>query len=279
VPNNAVMKEVESRGLKRLGSVGCASHVAGIRKMQMHGAPRKLAERMVFSLGIFCGGNRSYKAAEYLIAKFTGVPFENIANCEWRGGAESQECAVTTRDGKRIKIPNSERLWAFHQTRRERCLMCWDFTAETADISLGDIFVPLGTLAPKLPKMSAMIVRTKQGEALIDGAQQAGYLQASSLSVSGLAGSQGLELKKRFGAMRIEQRKKYGWPTPDFHYDVKYEQPEFMDKKAMVLQQMDEVPEIREWLRRDLQDPKYQGALKSAEPDILKAMKEKAGVV
>ena len=156
--------------------------------------------------------------------------------------------------------------------------MCWDFSAELADVSLGDIFVPVGTSAPKLPKTTAMLVRTKQGEELVNGAQKSGYMQVSSLSEIGLSGNQGLEIKKRFNAFRLEQRKKYGWPIPNYHYEVKYKQPSFEDKKALVLQQMEQIPEIMEWVRRDLQDPKYQGALRAFPPEILKAMKEKAGV-
>ena len=234
--------------------------------MQLYGRPQKVLSQVKFAIGIFCGLNSSYKATEYLISKYTGVPLDRIKKFEYRGGPESQDKRVTTRGGKIKIIPREARatMW------RGRCMLCWDFSAELADVSLGDIFLPAGFRA-KLPGFSAILTRTKEGEQLIDGAEKSGYIRTSSLAESGFTHNVGIESKKQFAAYRLLEWKRFGWPTPNYHYEIKYKPPEFIDKKAAILQQMRDIPEIVEWVA---QNPKYQKQLAAVDPKILRIIEQ-----
>jgi len=42
--------------------------------MQMYGKPKKLISRIKFTIGLFCGGNISYKATEHVIESILKTP-------------------------------------------------------------------------------------------------------------------------------------------------------------------------------------------------------------
>jgi coenzyme F420 hydrogenase subunit beta len=268
VPNSALLSEAAHRGFNRLGIVGLPCHIHGIRKMQMSGKPKTVLSKIKFTIGIFCGSNQSHKTTEWLIAKGAGIPLERVEKFEYRAGLESQDIRVTTRDGKIKVIPKEIYTRAFSKMQRERCTVCWDFSAELADVSLGDIFLPIGNM--KLPNLSAILTRTKQGEALVDGAEKNGYIRTFPLPESGFSSNVGIENKKHFAAFRLLERKRFGWPVPNYHYEIKYEPPTFTDKKAAILQQIKDVPEIIDWV---LQNPIYKEQFAAVDPEILKVMK------
>ena len=95
-------------------------------------------------------------------------------------------------------------------------MMCLDYAADLADISLGDIW--------KLAKAgeagwNAALVRTPIGQELIDLAVKKGYLHVQPLDVEMMVtGTIGLEMKKHGNFSRFADRIKHGCPVPEFGY-------------------------------------------------------------
>jgi coenzyme F420 hydrogenase subunit beta len=270
VPNNALLMEAERRGLGRLGIAGLPCHVHGLRKLQMHGNPKGVASRITLVLGVFCGGNFSHKVSESIISKYTSIPLEKVKAYTDRGGPESQDIEVKSVDGTSQLVPVPKHALDRILMRRDRCAMCLDYSAELSDVSLGDIFMPLGSIT-KLPGFTAMIVRTKQGEALVEEARKFGRITVSPLKESGFRYNIGAFLKEHVVAHFLLERRRFGWPTPDFHYETRWEYPRYIDEKEAIIELMRDVPEIAEWIS---QKPALMQAIKSMDPEVLTVMEE-----
>ena len=96
--------------------------------------------------------------------------------------------------------------------------MCIDFAAELADVSCGDIFQPV---IPGRKHVVATVTRTDIGEELVKGAAAKGYIECSSHDPSMIPCSgMGWESKKHAGMYRLMERKRFGWPTPNYQYPL-----------------------------------------------------------
>lgn len=219
-PNNIVLKDIN--GVNRLAVVGLPCHIHGIRKLQSHKVLSKLFEKIIFTLGIFCGSNRSYKATEHIIREYSDIGFEEIERFEYRGGSDSQDVKILTRDKKEITITPTERRTIFQATTKDRCRMCCDWTAELADLSLGDIFDPQRS-SRKIPNWNSVIVRTEKGLSLIEEAQKADVIETSLLEERSFYGNVGFELKKHGAVYNLKERRRYGWPVPNYHYEFMWQ--------------------------------------------------------
>lgn len=213
-PSNMVLNSV---GVDRLAVVGLPCHIHGIRKLQACGKAKKLAQKIVFTLGIFCGSNQSYKATEHLIHEYSDVPLDKIKQFEYRGGKTSQSIRIITKNNKEIDISSETRREISHMMMKDRCRMCCDFSAELADVSLGDIFDPLQNR--RVPQWNSMIVRTEKAQQVIEGARAAGAIEISALEENSFYENRGFESKKHGAVYNLGERKRYGWPVPDYHYE------------------------------------------------------------
>ena len=99
--------------------------------------------------------------------------------------------------------------------------MCCDWTAEVADISLGDIFDPSQKgVWRKVPNWNSLIIRSKRGEDFLKRAIDDGVVALSSLGEETFYGNIGFEIKKHGAVYKLRERRRYGWPTPS--YDIEY---------------------------------------------------------
>ncbi|MDI7260740.1 MAG: Coenzyme F420 hydrogenase/dehydrogenase, beta subunit C-terminal domain [Thermodesulfobacteriota bacterium] len=214
-PNNMALKDAV--GGDRLAAVGLPCHIHGIRKLQAYGKGSKGAEKIVLSLGILCGSNQSYRATEHVIQKFSDISLEEIKRFEYRGGKDSQNIQILTHDGKEITISNELRRSVSHLIMKERCRMCCDFSAELADISLGEIFDPGRNR--KVPHWNGVIVRTEKGLQIIEDAVRAGAIEVSPLEEDIFYANRGFEQKKYSTVYNLGERRRHGWPVPKYHYE------------------------------------------------------------
>jgi len=224
VPVNELLhKAVMEDKLKRLAVVGLPCHIHGIRKLQLRGAPAKIAKAIKFSIGLFCAATYYVEGVKHLIYEFSDVrSLEDIETMDYRGGAAPGSLMVTTKD-KRIRSVASKHDYTWHflmsaSFKRERCIMCVDFAAELADVSCGDIFQPV---TPGRKHVVATVTRTDIGEELVKGATAKGYIECSSHDPSMIPCSgMGWESKKHAGMYRLMERKRFGWPTPNYQYPL-----------------------------------------------------------
>jgi coenzyme F420 hydrogenase subunit beta len=222
IPTNAILGEALEKGFKRLGVVGLPCHMHAIRKMQMHGMPKKTVNSIKFCIGLMCAINYDYRGTEHLIEEVCGVPLDQVAGLEYRAGAYPGLFTVITRDGKEVAITDNERRFHTIGFQHNRCMMCYDYTAVVADITVGDDFDP--AMKRGVAGWTAMIVRSDVGKNLVNDAQAAKYIHTEPIKKENFFQG-GFEWKKHGGAYHITERKRHGWPTPDYHMPINYPVP------------------------------------------------------
>ncbi|NIM44999.1 MAG: 4Fe-4S dicluster domain-containing protein [Nitrososphaeria archaeon] len=221
VPINALLREVYKRNFEKIGVVGCPCHIHALRKMQMYNKPKKLVDSITFMIGLFCAANYYFKGTEHMIKELGKVDSVDEVICmDYRGGKWPGSLCVTTKDGEtRYVASKHDYTWHFlgaSSYKRDRCLMCVDWSAESADISAGDI---LTSIPEDNPRWTATLIRTEKGEELIETAINKGYVVAKDFDATVLTSSGlGWEAKKHANMYRLIQRKKYNWPTPSYQY-------------------------------------------------------------
>ncbi len=120
----------------------------------------------IVSIGLFCRENWSYSCIRALVEDDYGVKLDSIDKFDIKKG----KLKLLQKDGGVTNIPLAET----HPYVRVNCQICLDFSAELADVSVGAVGTPKG--------WSTVIVRTKKGADLVEGAVAKGYLEAKDIS-------------------------------------------------------------------------------------------------
>jgi len=202
---------------ERLAVVGLACHMHAVRKLMASKLGGKWNERIVFTVGVFCAANTSRKVTEHVIQEMSDFALEDLASLSYRGGKGSQDMVIRAKDGSETTVPNPTRLNIYYWMMRDRCRVCPDWTAELADISTGDIFQPTDTGAwKKTPQWNGFMVRSQKGEDIVTAAQKDAAIACWPLDPKVMYGNIGFEAKKHGAMYNLIQRKRFGWPFPDF---------------------------------------------------------------
>jgi len=179
VPANMALREILKED-GRFAVVGLPCHIQGVRKAEL--ANKELKEKVVLHVGIFCSHCDTFRQTEFMLKKL-GLKDEDIAKIDYRGEGWPGMMSVLLKNGKNVSVPYSEAtslhgLW-LHALLR--CAFCCDLTAELADVSCGDAWLPEVLTNEKMGK-SIVIHRTKIGEALCIEAVQKGYIEMKKTS-------------------------------------------------------------------------------------------------
>jgi coenzyme F420 hydrogenase subunit beta len=148
----------------RYAFAGLPCQVQGLRLAQQR--YRRLRERVVLSLGIFCGWSSQPRATE-LAARRLGMDPHELTDVRYRGPGWPGGLRLTTRSGEARERPYPE---YFDRTMTAftppRCRLCPDGLAELADLSIGDAWLErfAGT-----PGVSDLIARTPAGAEMLEG--------------------------------------------------------------------------------------------------------------
>jgi len=216
VPNNIFLREAQKPEVKKLALVGCPCHIHGLRKIQFLNQPQNIAQKIELAIGLYCGMNYSFEPTRHLVLERFGLrSLSQIRRLEYRGGTHNQHFLVEKKDGKIFSMSSDQRKGLFMNMSRERCSMCFDWAADLADLSLGDMFYP-GT-TEKVPNLTNILIRTTKGREWIRKAQMSGYIKVSPLEMARVFWNTGLEVKKHGSVYRLSERKKMGWPVPNYH--------------------------------------------------------------
>ena len=217
--NSLLREAVVEKGFKKIGIVGLPCHIHSVRKIQMARRPAEIARAIRITLGLFCASTYYFEGIKHLLSEFAGIgKLEDIVSLDYKGGQWPGSLTAATRDGKIYHVATKhEYTWHFlgPGSKRDRCLMCPDFSARVADVALGDIFQKV---SPD-PNINAILVRTKTGDKMIKQAVKAGFLFVENhppgfIPKSGM----GWESKEHANIHRIKFRKRFGWPVPDYQY-------------------------------------------------------------
>jgi len=226
VPVNQLLYDaVINNKYGKIGVVGLPCHIHSLRKLQMYEKPKRIANAIQFSIGLFCAAAYYFEGLKHLIFEFSEIEsLDDIVALDHRGGGKGGGTFATTRDGRIHFIASMhDRAWHFlgpASYKRDRCLMCIDFSSELADISCGDIFQPVvkGTT-----KIVATITRTEIGEFLVQNAQKKSYIEYSEHDPELIpASGMGWESKKHAGLYRLLERKRFGLSVPDYQYSLEF---------------------------------------------------------
>lgn len=179
VPANIALREI----LKMEGKfavIGLPCHIHGVRKAEL--VNKKLKEKIVLHLGIFCSHTDTFWQTEFLLKKLS-LKEDDIAKIDYRGEGWPGMMSILLKNGGKISVPYSEAtslhgLW-LHALLR--CAFCCDLTSELADVSCGDAWLPEILASEKIGK-SIVIPRTKIGEALCLKAAQNRYIEIEKTS-------------------------------------------------------------------------------------------------
>ena len=181
VPANIMLNEIlKSKDGEKFAVVGLPCHIHGIRKAEL--TNKTLKEKIVLHVGIFCSHSDTFWQTEFLLNKL-GLKEEDVAKIDYRGEGWPGMMSILLKKGKKVSVPFSEAtslhgLW-LHALLR--CALCCDLTAELADVSCGDAWLPEVLANEKMGK-SIVISRTKMGEALCLEAVQDRYIKIEKTS-------------------------------------------------------------------------------------------------
>ena len=209
VPVNELIRDV----LKMQGKyafVGLPCQVHGLRKAMDENAVLK--ERIAYILGIFCGFNMHKDATDYLIKK-SGISRSQIKSLEYRGKYSSKYSDLIRNQSEEHKEETGFKITSstgeiFFVNKHSytfmnlffcssRCMKCYDFTAEFADISFGDAW--------EEKKCTRIIVRTECGSESLKIAMR-NYLYAEDSSEEAIKTTQ-MQLinhKKKYISVRAK---------------------------------------------------------------------------
>lgn len=147
VEMSEVLGELLRHPEQRFAVIGIPCFLKGLRRLQA--MDPRLQEQVRFTIGIFCGHLKTAAFAE-MLAWQAGIPSRSLAAMDFRHKlpdrpASQYAMAATATDGTQVVRPMSELLgkdWGQGWFRLNACSFCDDITAEVADISIGDAWLP-----------------------------------------------------------------------------------------------------------------------------------------
>jgi len=157
-PNILALAEGAKQKKEKLAFVGTPCQIRAVRKMQTAGL-KKYTNSVRFLIGLMCSECFTYEGLmEKHIRETLGLNLNDIKKINIKG-----KMFVTTKSNvQTISLADAK------QYVRESCRSCDDFSSELADISVGGL---------GLEGWTFVIIRTKDGEDLLDAAAKADILR------------------------------------------------------------------------------------------------------
>jgi len=138
---------------KKLEIVGLPCHIQAVRKLQEEG----YAKEIKLCLGLYCGMNQTYEATKFLLKgkKINKIEYRH----NWLGGLRAET------DKGLVEISKDFSDVTNYMFMPKRCMVCYDFTNEFADISFGDAW----SKKPSEYGWNEIIIRSNLGETVLNG--------------------------------------------------------------------------------------------------------------
>lgn len=202
----------------KVAVVGIGCFIKSVRLLQ-HYHP-ELKEKIVFTVGIICGGLKSKFFAEYLATKagadnkeFSKPQFR-IKDYESNAGDYSFGCLDNKGTEKQIKMQTVGDMWGTGMFKCNACDFCDDVTTELADISLGDAWIPPYNNDGK--GTNVIVTRSALAEKLINNGIQTDKLKVQPLAFETFLSSQQGSFNHRHKALkyRIHKAERQGALIP-----------------------------------------------------------------
>jgi coenzyme F420-reducing hydrogenase beta subunit len=214
------IKELEGK----VAIVGVACFIKAIRLAQY--ADPIMKEKIVFLVGIICGGVKSKFFTEYL-SSLANKDFNKARNFEYRikdldSTAADYSFGCSVRDEEKLhtlKMQSVGDMWGTGFFKANACDFCDDVTTELADISLGDAWITPYILDGKGTNL--IVTRTSLAEEIITQGLELKELQVEALSLEKfIASQQGSFNHRRKGLtlrIKLARKKKTIIPPKRLH--------------------------------------------------------------
>lgn len=217
VTTNILLRDVlDSEDGMRFAVVGLPCHIQGIRMAEFNN--KDLKKKIVLHIGLFCSHTDTFHQTK-LLANKSKVTGEKIKEINYRAGGWPGEFSVLLNDGNKRSMPFSDAM-LFHKfwiNALPRCLLCYDLSAEFADISCGDPWLP-DIMSDEHIGKSLIISRTKIGEELCSGAAENSYLNIKKIDPIKIKQSaKMMQTKKKDIGVRFLIRRLLNKSVPDYN--------------------------------------------------------------
>jgi len=153
----------------RFAVVGLPCHIHGIRKAAS--IIPVLKEKLVLSIGLFCGHTDTFHAIEYVLRNHD-IPIDRVVKLTYRGNGWPGNLVITMKDGSFKLIPYRNFI-EYHEQyffTPKRCLMCCDSINRLCDVTVMDAWLPQ-IIKSETNGISLILTRSHQAESLCQEAQ------------------------------------------------------------------------------------------------------------
>jgi coenzyme F420 hydrogenase subunit beta len=216
-PNVQLLRDAR---FSRIAIIGVPCEIQAVQRMKNLAPPPDVAEKVVLTLEIACASSTRRAGTEHLITERLGLALEDVAEMRYRDGEYPGEFAVWTKKGDRVALPFHELVDDFKRFKTHRCLVCADWWSGLADISISDgdpNIYATSQSGDTPPRESKVMVRTDQGERIIDTAVNLGMVSVRPVP---FAFSENLGLqRKRFRYAAFAQSMPDRVPSPPVEYE------------------------------------------------------------
>ena len=217
----AEMEEIEGR----YAVVALPCYIHALKKYQR--VSKKLRERIKLIIGLYCNVAFEPNLLDEL-CEFKGVQREEVTNLDFRHGVWPGGVYAEFRDGSKKKVLKLEEMKDEFNTLKmlytpSRCNMCVDFSAEYADLAVGDPWLrgPDGKYLFE-DNRTTIVTRTEFGEEIIRLAAADGYINVKEIPIETwmVNFESSARYKRDFVPKNIMWRKFLGLPVPRYNRTI-----------------------------------------------------------
>jgi len=193
-PNVAAFHTSAKSSSRKIGIVATPCQALALTKMRLKPFPSNdsQVDKLRLVIGLFCGWALSWRGLKALLEEKFGD--DSIIKVDIPP-SKHNSMEVHTRKGI-VEIP----LDAVLPLVREACHACWDMTAEFSDISVGSARCPEGWEVAR--GWNQVIVRTGEGQKLLDLARSRGLLEFRDMPEGNLERLKKASMNKKRGAVQ-----------------------------------------------------------------------------
>ena len=181
---DALCEIIRDSTLQRIVFIGTGCQIRALKTNKRR--IKALRNRSFYYFGLFCKQTKKPGFIDYIL-KIVGKSLSNLTEFRFRDGhyiTVDGEKLLSFKDWKYGTIP-----WFTHQWSCEACLLCGDVTAELADISFGDAWLP----EYRDIKKSIFITRNDEGDKIINQAVRDNAINIEEIDPYNVAKSQGIK--------------------------------------------------------------------------------------
>jgi coenzyme F420 hydrogenase subunit beta len=209
VEMSEVLREI-ARVPGRYVVIGLPCFIKAVRLLQRNS--RLFSERIAYTIGLVCGHLKSSRYAE-LLAWQMGVKPGELKEIDFRlklNGRSANNYAVSVRssaDRAQMIKPVSDLFgcdWGAGLLKYKACDFCDDVVAETADVSVGDAWLP--EYVSDSRGTNVLVIRAAWAQRLVADGMSSNKLALDSITPHALAKSQAAGLRHRREGLRYRLR-------------------------------------------------------------------------